>query len=152
MGAPSTRDMTVPEGAREARGHDGEDGAGVGVRTGDGGGEGALERDHEGDERSRHERGVEAPGEERLEGRPAEDEDGVADGIAESDEGRDAAGGHIRGETEQASHDVRAYDTPRARRPRGQSRAPPRLGRASMLSTFSPIRGDGFHRQREETT
>src|SRR5215470_3834877 len=59
IGDPIGREMQVAEGAREARGHDGEDGAGVGVRTGDGGGEGALERDYEGDERGRHESGVE---------------------------------------------------------------------------------------------
>src|SRR5262245_62339461 len=113
--------MHLAEGAREARHHDGEDGAGVGVGTGDGGREGALERDHEGDERRCHEGGVEAAGEEGLESGPAEDEDGIADGIAECDERRDAAGGHIRGEPEQASHEWRPMIRDARAGPRGMA-------------------------------
>ena len=93
----------LDEGMGQARRHDGEDGAGIGVGAGDGERKGALHRHHEGDEGGGDERGAEAPGEKGLEGGAAEDEDGVADGIAEGDERRDASRGHVRGELEEPS-------------------------------------------------
>ena len=93
------------EGMSQARGHDGEDGAGVGVGTGDGKRKGAPQGYHESDERGSEERGAEAPGQKRLESGATENEDRVADGIAESDERRDASSGHVRGEAEETRHE-----------------------------------------------
>src|SRR5262249_57050685 len=123
------------ERAGEARGHDGEDGAGVGVGAGNGGREGALERDHEGDEGGRHKSDMEAAGQERLQRRPAEDEDGVADGIAEGDERREAAGGHVRGGPEETGHEWR----PMVRHARAsRTMAEPAGTRPGLYSIYAP--------------
>ena len=100
--ACSAGDTGRGEHAGQPGRHGGEDGGGIGVGTADGERDGAQEGHRERDHRGGDQRDVQAGGHEGLEGRSAEDQRGIADGVAEGDEGGHAARGQVGDEPGQA--------------------------------------------------